>query len=118
MIPALLLIASLANAEDLSKATRGTLLSTDCDAELCHSYDVEVSKKFVRMPIARQLQTVSQFCGNVEKLASDYQDEDGHEWTIDSCIFRYHGRDIIYRDPSGRAVAEPWYVAALAALRD
>jgi hypothetical protein len=113
VIAPLLLIASLAQAEDLSKATRGLLLASDCEEEICRSYTIEVSQKFVRLPIKKQVGMVKKFCNGLDKLASEYED-----WSIQSCVFRYQGQDIAYQATDGRVLVEPWYVAALAALRD
>ncbi len=112
------LLASSALGEDLSKATKGVILSTDCDSEICTSYNVEVSKKFIRFPIAKQLQIVGEFCARLDSMAEDYETEDGHPWAIQSCVFRYRGHDIVFQSTDGRALAEAWYVASLAALRD
>ena len=123
MRPASLALAFLiwpaaVNAEDLSKFTGGLLMSSDCDAEICRSYTIEVSKKFIRLPIKRQLSIVGKFCAAIDETAEDYEDGDGKPFRVGLCVFQYNGRDIIYRTTGAHAAAEGWYVAALAALRD
>lgn len=109
---------AVAGAEDLSKFTKGLLLTSDCEAEICRSYSVAVAKKFVRLPITRQLFIVRKFCAGLDETATQYEDAEGHDWKIGTCIFTYKGEDIIYRAIDGQVYPEGWYVAALAALRD
>ncbi len=118
VILAALALTTAASAEDLSKATKGVLLSSDCDADVCHSYTIAVSQRFVRLPIKRQAALVHDFCARLDKGAEDYQEEDGSPWTVQSCIFQYQGADIAYQAQDGHAQFEPGYVMALAALRD
>lgn len=114
----ILTLTSSVSAEDLRKATKGLLVSSDCNEEVCHSYRIEVSQRFVRLPVKRQLGIVHDFCAALDKGAEDYQDEDGKDWTIQSCVLTYHDQDIAFRANDGRAQFEAAYIAALAALRD
>ena len=115
---ALILIATPVAAENLSKATKGLILSTDCNEEICRSYTMAVSQKFVRLPIKRQMTIAGEFCHKLDVGAEAYEDEDGKPWVIQSCLFTYDGEDIMFRANDGRIELEGWYVAALAALRD
>ncbi len=74
---------------------------------MCASYAIEVSQKFVRLPIKKQAKIVTDFCHKLDEQAD-----------VQSCIFRYHGEDIGYETTTGRVEFEAWYISALAALRD
>jgi len=87
----------------------GLLLSTDCDEYACSSYQIQVSKKFVRLPIKKQVELTRKLCTKLD---------DGVESGVQSCIFQYRGEDIMWLATTGLVEVEPTYVMALAALRD
>ncbi len=99
--------AKVAHAETFKPGS--LIASTDCNEAACASYEMQVTKRFVRLPIKKQIELTGKLCQRLN---------DGVEGGVQSCIMQYHGEDIMWLATTGRVEVEPAYIAALAALRD
>ena len=114
IVAAVLLVITFAtSAHAQTFKASGLILSDDCEEDACGGYTFQVSKKFVRMPIPKQVAATKQGCDKLGKFLSEHEDIN-----LQICIFQYNGQDILYQTNDGRIEVEAWYIAALAALRD